>query len=145
MNPWTPDTNPQQGRRIGKTNEEVNELGSVLARISIQGIDEIDPSSGKTNRQRMWEESADVVAQIECNQEFFKDFSQELFRKRVEAKKLQMAQWEAHFKTDRRIFGAETVAEQQTAMTRLMASDSCSICHGDSDRCDVKKCGGAHR
>lgn len=31
MNPWTPDDNAYQARRIGKTDEEVGELASALA------------------------------------------------------------------------------------------------------------------
>lgn len=96
MNPWKPDDNQQQARRIGKTLEELAELSAVLARISIQGIDAIDPSSGKTNRQRMWEETADVLAQLKCNFDFFKpDFV--LMTHRRDVKVAQMKAWEAHF------------------------------------------------
>lgn len=99
MNPWKPDHNPQQARRIGKTAEEVNELGAVLARISIQGIDEIDPSSGKTNRQRLIEETADVMAQCYCNMAaiFTGEEVKQIWNRR--ARKIeQMEEWEAHFK-----------------------------------------------
>jgi hypothetical protein len=46
MNLWKPDDNPRQARRIGKTLEELGELTAVLARISIQGMDAVDPASG---------------------------------------------------------------------------------------------------
>lgn len=98
MNPWVPDDNPHQARRIGKTGEEVNELGSVLFRISIQGIDSVDPSSGKTNRQRLLEESADVYAQLDCNMDaiFSAKERNEIYLRAIE-KRRQMAEWEAHY------------------------------------------------
>lgn len=98
MNPWKPDDNPRQARRIGKTAEEVCELGSVLARISIQGIDSIDPSSGKTNRQRFIEETADVLAQIQCNiNELFTEDEGAAIRERALLKRGQMVNWERHY------------------------------------------------
>ena len=97
MNKWEPDNNPHQARRIGKTLEELGELSAVLARISIQGLDAIDPGSGKTNRQRLHEETADVQAQLFLNVEFFKmdDFD---LGKRTGEKFKQMLDWEVHFK-----------------------------------------------
>lgn len=77
MSPWQPDPDPRQARRIGKTTEEVNELGVVLARISIQGLDEIDPSSGKTNRVRLEEEAGDVYAQLDLTIDYLR-LNQEL-------------------------------------------------------------------
>lgn len=98
MNPWMPDNNPHQARRIGKTGEEVNELGSVLCRISIQGIDSIDPSSGKTNRQRLLEETADVLAQCEVNMwDIFTGEERQFVWARCIEKRRQMAEWEAHY------------------------------------------------
>lgn len=92
---WKPDNNPHQARRIGKTGEETNELGTVLFRIGIQGIDEIDPGTGKTNRQRFFEEMADVEAQINCNKRAF--VFPDWYYERVAFKEKQMAEWEAHF------------------------------------------------
>lgn len=96
MNPWKPDDNPRQARRVGKTAEEVNELGAVLARISIQGFDAIDPASEKTNRVRLQEEIADCQAQFDCT---IRDLGldHDFIRKRRVMKVLQMAEWEAHF------------------------------------------------
>lgn len=98
MSPWVPDTDPHQLRRLGKTGEELNELASVLFRISIQGIDSIDPSSGKTNRQRFIEETADVLAQCDCNREslFTVEEWESIQTRRIE-KIRQMHEWEAHF------------------------------------------------
>ena len=96
MNKWTPDSSAHQSRRIGKTLEELGELTAVLARISIQGIDAIDPATGKTNRQRMLEETADVVAQITINQRFFNMLNPEFFI-RVSKKVKDMQTYEEHF------------------------------------------------
>lgn len=107
MNPWVPDDNPHQARRVGKTGEEVNELGSVLFRITIQGIDSIDPSSGKTNRQRFLEESADVYAQLQVNfNTLHTAEEQEFIRARVLEKRRQMAEWEAHYPAAVQAIGA---------------------------------------
>ena len=93
MNPWTPDLCPHQARRIGKTSEEVNELGAVLARISIQGLDAIDPSSGKSNRQRLHEETADVLAQLALNLSAL-GMDEDMIAERVARKQSQMIEWE---------------------------------------------------
>ena len=97
MSRWVPDTDPHQTRRIGKTLEELSELAAVLARISIQGLDAVDPGTGKTNRQRLHDETADVIAQITCNLRAF-DMPAEEIDKRAAMKALQMAEWEAHFR-----------------------------------------------
>jgi NTP pyrophosphatase (non-canonical NTP hydrolase) len=96
MNPWTPDTCPQQARRVGKTLEELGELTAVLGRISIQGLHAIDPASGKTNRQRMVEEMADVLAQFKVNIDHF-GISEEELLVRADRKIEQMSGWESHF------------------------------------------------
>ena len=93
---WEPDADPHQARRIGKTLEELGELTAVLARISIQGIDAIDPSTGKTNRVRMEEETADVLAQLTCNTETFR-MDEARLAERAMMKLDRMAAWEAHF------------------------------------------------
>lgn len=96
MNKWEPDADPHQARRIGKTLEELGELSAVLARISIQGLDAIDPASGLTNRERMFKETADVIAQLKCNTETF-GMDLAALEERVNTKIAFMAQWEAHF------------------------------------------------
>jgi len=99
MNPWVCTLTPHQSRRVGKTLEELGELVAVLGRLQIQGIDEIDPSSGKTNRQRLHEETADVLAQLYCNLAAF-DMPNDLIEHRTETKVHQMGEWEAHYAPD---------------------------------------------
>jgi len=93
MNAWKTDITEFQARRIGKTLEELGELSAVLARITIQGLDAIDPSSGKTNRQRMSDETADVIAQIGCNMDAFAMPIEEIDT-RAAMKEAQMEEWE---------------------------------------------------
>lgn len=98
MNPWVPDDNPHQARRVGKTLEEAGEFVSVLGRITIQGMNSIDPSSGKTNRRRLVEETADVLAQCECNLwALFTYEERNTVWTRVLEKRRQMAEWEKHY------------------------------------------------
>lgn len=65
MTKWVPTTNLMMLRRMGKLQEELNELGGVASRCIIQGIDEVDPGTGKVNRERLWHEVADVYAQLD--------------------------------------------------------------------------------
>ena len=94
---WIPTTNLLMLRRMGKLMEESSELSAVAARCIIQGIDEIDPGSGKTNRQRLHDELADVLAQISCTIADL-DIDKESIGVRVRDKVDQMAEWEAMFK-----------------------------------------------
>ena len=99
MKKWEPESNTHIARRVGKTGEESCELGSVCARISIQGLQSVDPSSGKTNRQRLIEEMADVQAQINCNiGTILTDDEHRWFQQRTIEKMAQMSEWEAHYK-----------------------------------------------
>lgn len=63
LQPWYVEVDAARLRRFGKTLEELGELQAVVARCIIQGIDEVDPSSGKLNHDRLEEEIADVYAQ----------------------------------------------------------------------------------
>jgi len=60
---WIPTTDLMMLRRMGKLQEELAELANVAARCIIQGIDEVDPGSGRLNRARLTDEVADVLAQ----------------------------------------------------------------------------------
>ena len=60
--PWQPESSPENLAVLGKCGEEAGELGQILARCIIQGIDESEPVTGKPNRQALEEEIADVWA-----------------------------------------------------------------------------------
>lgn len=96
MNKWTPTTNLLELRRLGKLGEELGELGNVASRCIIQGLDEVDPGTGKVNRQRLLDELADVYAQIECTIEAF-GLDRTYYAERVVRKVRQMGEWEALF------------------------------------------------
>lgn len=99
MNKWEPEPNAHIARRVGKTGEEAGELGSVCARIGIQGLAAIDPSSGKTNRLRLLEKMADVQAQINCNLGTILTVDEfRHFQQRTISKMAQMSEWEAHYR-----------------------------------------------
>ena len=96
MNKWIPTTDLLTLRRMGKLGEELGELQTVAARVIIQGIDEVDPGSGKVNRLRLMDELADVQAQIGCTVLAFA-LDQEYMTRRTAEKMRQMAEWEALF------------------------------------------------
>lgn len=97
---WVPTTNLMMLRRMGKfgeeLGEELGELSAVTNRCIIQGIDEVDPSSGKTNRQRLIEEIADVMAQCEVTIEKL-GLPLDAINERVAHKRLSMQMWEEMF------------------------------------------------
>lgn len=66
ISPWMPEQDRIRLAVLGKLVEECNELGARAARCIIQGIDEIDPDSGRTNRAEMAREVADVLACIDA-------------------------------------------------------------------------------
>jgi hypothetical protein len=59
---WIPESDPFIRITVGKLAEECNELAKVCARIEIQGINGIDPDTGRTNLEELWREVADVMA-----------------------------------------------------------------------------------
>lgn len=63
--PWQPITDAKTLKALGKLQEELNEAGAVVARIMIQGVDELIPKSTKSNRRWLEEELADVRAALE--------------------------------------------------------------------------------
>lgn len=97
MNKWELAEDPMLRRRMGKTGEELAELLAVVNRIQIQGIDAIDPSTGKTNRQRLHEETADVVAQLNTNLTVL-GMDYEFIEKRKTQKQRQMREWETLYR-----------------------------------------------
>lgn len=96
MSKWIPESNPMVLRRVGKTGEECAELGKVCSRITIQGLDGVDPESGISNREALAREIADVLAQCHVTmRELALDSHQILLRQMQ--KEAQMAEWEEMF------------------------------------------------
>lgn len=91
---WVPTTDLVILRRMGKLQEELGELGVAAARIVIQGLDGIDPDSGKGNLQRLEEEIADVLAQCNVTIDRLR-LDRDGITARAARKSILMAQWEA--------------------------------------------------
>lgn len=94
MTRWVPESDPVIRRRVDKMGEEMNELGKVLHRINLQGIDGVDPAKGITNRLALTEELADVRAQIACITEDLK-LDSDFMLTRVARKIKEMREWDA--------------------------------------------------
>lgn len=62
VSPWMPEQDRIRLAVLGKLIEECNELSARAARCIIQGIDETDPDTGRTNRAELAREVADVWA-----------------------------------------------------------------------------------
>ena len=90
---WHVETDAYRIRRLGKSLEELGELVSVLARCIIQGVDEVDPSSGEVNQLRMQKESSDVVAQLSLLVQAF-NLDTQAIDNRIEDKIDSMQKWE---------------------------------------------------
>lgn len=64
--PWHPMTGPAIDlKHLEKLGEECCELGQVIFRCLMQGLDECEPVTKKPNRQWLIEEIADVMANID--------------------------------------------------------------------------------
>lgn len=96
MTKWVPETDPAILRRVGKTGEECAELSKVCSRITIQGLDGVDPATGESNREALAKEIADVVAQCYTTINAL-GLDEHAIRTRGVEKQRQMAEWEAMF------------------------------------------------
>lgn len=96
MTKWIPESDPMVLRRVGKTGEECAELAKVCSRITIQGLDGVDPATGESNRQALAKEVADVMAQCEVIARALKLDMLGIAQRQAE-KVAQMAEWEAMF------------------------------------------------
>jgi NTP pyrophosphatase (non-canonical NTP hydrolase) len=59
---WIPLSDPGDLAAFGKLQEELGELVSIIGRIQCQGLEGIDPDTGKSNRKALEDELADVKA-----------------------------------------------------------------------------------
>ena len=62
---WMPEPDTGLLQILGKTAEEASELAGRASRCSIQGMKGIDPKTGRTNREELLDEIADVLALAE--------------------------------------------------------------------------------
>lgn len=103
MTRWYLEEDPVIRRRVGKTGEECSELLKVCCRITLQGINGINPSSGKSNREELLEEMADVSVQINHTMKALDVTYDESnsWSNRTRLKDSQMDEWEDLEKTGR--------------------------------------------
>lgn len=59
---WQPITDIVLLAALGKMIEELGELVNIAGRMIIQGVDGVDPASGKINIDKMADEIADAAA-----------------------------------------------------------------------------------
>lgn len=90
--PWQPITKSIDLKHLGKLAEEINELGSAIARCIIQGLHEREPVSGKLNIEWLEDEIADVLAGINLASSHFKLNTQGMDIRRLRKQK-QLAKW----------------------------------------------------
>lgn len=62
---WMPEQDRHRLAVLGKLAEECSELSARAVRCVLQGLDEVDPDTGRANRVEMEREIADVMACIE--------------------------------------------------------------------------------
>jgi len=67
---WRREPSERRNAVIGKLGEECSELAGRCLRSMIQGLDEKDPDTGRTNLDHLQDEVADVLAQIDLAKEF---------------------------------------------------------------------------
>jgi len=70
--PWKPEQDPARQAILGKTQEELCELGIAIARCQIQGIDEVNPTTQEINRNELADKLDDAEVMIKILREEFK-------------------------------------------------------------------------
>jgi hypothetical protein len=92
ISPWVPMAKPIDQKHLGKLQEELAEAGAAAARCMIQGIDAVEPDTGKPNRQWLEEELADVLANSELVEEHW-GLDIVAIRARADRKKAGLRVW----------------------------------------------------
>lgn len=125
---WHVETDKFRIRRLGKALEEMGELVSVLARCIIQGVDEVDPSSGEVNRMRMQKEGADVYTQLAHLVDAF-DLNQSDMLTRIGYKTDSMAEWERLLQKEKPDVGGFSI--DNSAGRPILVYEDCSVIEAD--------------
>jgi hypothetical protein len=89
---WIPEKDARILAVTGKLGEEAAELSKICHRIAIQGLNGIDPATGKPNVVALLEEIADVRALSDIAHDRFDIYGPE-FRERVVRKIAQKEAW----------------------------------------------------
>lgn len=91
-NPWHPTQDVTDLKCLGKLAEESSELGAAVARCIIQGIGQLEPVTGKPNKEWLEDEIADVQANIELVIERFGLDEKRIWARSIE-KKFRLQTW----------------------------------------------------
>lgn len=90
--PWHPIDNKVDLKHLGKLNEELGEAISAVSRCIIQGVDEEHPITGKSNREWLEDELADVLAGINLVSLRF-ELNEDRMNERAAKKMAHLKQW----------------------------------------------------
>lgn len=96
--PWHPIRDQKTLKVLGKLLEEVNELGTALARCIIQGVEECHPVTRKSNREWLLDEEADVIAGLRIMRRHLRvtDTEYDASAERISRKIAHLEQWHAY-------------------------------------------------
>ena len=92
LNPWHPITNSVTLKHLGKLSEELGECSAAVSRCIIQGVDETEPVTGKSNREWLEDEMADVIANIQLVVDHL-GLDEERMLERAEKKQTRLREW----------------------------------------------------
>ncbi len=92
INPWVPMKKPIDLKHMGKLMEELAECLAATSRCVIQGVEEAESVTGKSNRQWLREEIADVLANVDLVIEHF-GLDKQAIEERRERKKAGLREW----------------------------------------------------
>lgn len=67
---WRREASERRNAVLGKLAEEANELAGRCVRSMIQGLDEVDPGTGRTNLAHLEDEMADVYTMLQMANNF---------------------------------------------------------------------------
>jgi len=106
LNPWVPMSDPLDVAVLGKLMEEASELVSAAARCLIQGVGEIEPITGKPNREWLADEIADVIANLKKAAAHFGLSETDIFARAL-MKEGRLDRWHAMIETASQNKGAD--------------------------------------
>lgn len=90
---WTPESDPEILKHVGKLGEECCELGASLFRVVVQGLTGVHPVTGKPNSVAVREEISDVKAMIGHIEERYYNLERKLINERAYDKRQLLLPW----------------------------------------------------
>lgn len=90
--PWHPITDAVDLKHLGKLSEEAGELCAAVSRCIIQGVDEYEPATGKSNRLWLEDEIADLLANSRLVMDHLK-LDKKRILERAARKMVHLRQW----------------------------------------------------